>query len=54
MDAVHNITELLNRWEECDESSLRSALESYDKRFRSAESTSRLCREFETQLRNRL
>ena len=30
MDAVHNIPELLNRWEECDEPSLRSALESYD------------------------
>jgi hypothetical protein len=33
MDAVHNIPELLNRWEECDEPSLRSALESYDKRW---------------------
>jgi hypothetical protein len=54
MDAVHNIPELLNRWEECDEPSLRSALESYDKRFRSAESTFRLCRESETQWRNRL
>jgi hypothetical protein len=33
MDAIHNIPELLNRWEDCDEPSLRSALESYDKRW---------------------
>jgi hypothetical protein len=33
MDAVHHIPELLNRWEDCDEPSLRSALESYDKRW---------------------
>ena len=44
MDAVHNIPELLNRWEECDEPSLRSALEHYDARWAASDREMSLCR----------
>ncbi len=43
MDAVHNIPELLNRWEECDEPSLRSALKHYDVRWAESERDMSLC-----------
>ncbi len=44
MDAVHNIPELLNRWEECDEPSLRSALKHYDVRWAESDRDLSLCR----------
>ncbi len=44
MDAVHNIPELLNRWEECDEPSLRSALKHYDARWAASDREMSLCR----------
>ena len=33
MDAVHNIPDLLNRWEECDERLLRSFLQTFDDKW---------------------
>jgi hypothetical protein len=36
MDAVHNIPHLLQRWEHCDEGLLRSFLETFDTKWKSA------------------
>ena len=33
MDAVHNIPDLLKRWEECDEPFLRSFFEAFDQKW---------------------
>jgi hypothetical protein len=33
MDAVHNVPDLLKRWEECDERLLRSFLEAFDQKW---------------------
>ena len=33
MDAVHNIPQLANEWERCDESLLRAMLGDYDARY---------------------
>ena len=44
MDAVHNIPELLNQWEDCDEPALRSALEYFDRRWFRSEGDLNLCR----------
>ena len=33
MDAVHNIPDLLTRWEECDEPRLREFLEMWDEKW---------------------
>ena len=41
MDAVHNIPDLLNRWEECDEHMLRYILDSFDHKWRD-QTTARL------------
>jgi hypothetical protein len=48
MDAVHNIPRLLNRWEECDEPSLRSALKQYDRKWARSEANVRLTRVLQT------
>ena len=34
MDAIHNIPHLLQRWEQCDESLLRSFLETFDTKWK--------------------
>jgi hypothetical protein len=34
MDAVHNIPDLLQRWEQCDERLLRSFLAEFDRKWR--------------------
>jgi len=34
MDAVHNIPDLVRRWEDCDERLLRSSLEAFDEKWR--------------------
>jgi hypothetical protein len=36
MDAVHNIPDLVQRWEECDEDLLRSMLRAYDEKWSSS------------------
>ena len=36
MDAVHNIPDLLQQWEECDEALLRSMLGDYDQKWGSS------------------
>ncbi|MBN2144873.1 MAG: hypothetical protein JW774_09645 [Candidatus Aureabacteria bacterium] len=33
LDAIHNIPELLTRWEKCDIKWLRQSLEAYDKKW---------------------
>lgn len=33
MDAVHNIPDLLNRWEDCDEQLLRTFLQTFDDKW---------------------
>jgi hypothetical protein len=35
MDAVHNIPDLVRRWESCDEELLREMLRAFDERWRS-------------------
>ncbi len=43
MDAIHNIPNLLNRWEECDEPSLRSDLLRFDRKWAQSDGDLRLC-----------
>jgi hypothetical protein len=43
MDAIHNVPDLLNRWEECDEPCLRSDLLRFDQKWARSEGDVQLC-----------